>query len=161
MCPKTCLLPYITHHCVFTSHYRVWQCILTTQKLLIYMYITYSVWYLAFCLFFQSVGKQADHRALLTCWRHSRWRHTSLAYQEGLGCLVLHQGRLWCGCHHTLNHSHQIQLWDGNGHHFIETQPTCKSWLSAQLMPIKTKHFNEDWQMHHSTQSHVEDTESD
>lgn len=49
---------------------------------------------------------------VITCWRHFRWKHISLASQEVWGCPVLHQEKLWCECRHSLTRSHQIQLWE-------------------------------------------------
>lgn len=89
---------------------------------------------------------------LLTCWKHSHWRHIFLASQEELSCLVRHQGRLWCEFHHTLIHNHQSQLRDGK-RSFYRVE-TVGSLLETELMPTKAKHFTEDSEIHHITQSH-------
>lgn len=99
-----------------------------------------------------SISSKLQQGLLLTCWKHSHWRHISLASQEELSCLVRHQGRLWCEFHHTLIHNHQSQLRDGKRSFYRVA--TAGSLLETELMPTKTKHFNEDSTTHHITQGH-------
>lgn len=89
---------------------------------------------------------------LLTCWKHSHWRHIFLASQEESSCLVRHQGKPWCEFHHTLIHNHQSQLRDGKISFYRVS--TAGSLQETQLMPTKTKHLNEDSKIRHITQGH-------